>query len=617
MGPIMALLRKGLSVCLALLGLMAMGAEPARIPVDPAPAIALAHRAEQLKAAFRAGEPGAIRAELQEVELLRRTYGTLDVLPLVEAMAVFARQLGLEGQTGRGLQVLKAMEPWAPGHPTLLGTRVQLMRLEGLHGYLYSIPDLLELTRGRLLRPDQRWLWLNQHLAWLRVMATLLLWTWALAMAARYRRVLRYLWDEPLKRHRVHRLVAALVGALLLTFPVLLGLDPSVAAMLWLWLMGPFLLPVEVRITFALLLLQLVHPALGLMEPLGASRPAPSIVTLQLQPRPLPEDPRIWAALAPGDREYLAGWRQLEGQQWAQAETTFRRLAASHPDRGAVLNNLGVAQFQLGQLAAAQATFNEAGTLLENNPEILMNQSVVAFKLMDSILGTAKQEEASRASRLDYERMLAANQSRGGQRTFAIPMSDTPARIRACAAGLDAPATSAAASDRMTAELGLGLLLPLLAAAALVLRLRKSVNQAHPSQCARCGDPFHTTDSPDLWICSRCHHLFILKDGLHAESRKRKVDEVAAFQSSQRWVHRLLLVLLPGADRCFMGDTRPGCVELAFFCFALAIVIATGRPLRYPAEILADPASTWVPLGLALIGLLYLRSWAKLLPRRH
>jgi len=616
-GLVPAFLRNVIFIWIAALGL-ALQAEP--VLADPAPAIALAHRAEHLKAAFRAGDPAAVQAALQEVEVLRRTYGTLDVLPLVEAMAVFARQLGNQGQVAEGLQVVQAMQPWAPAHPTLLGTKVILMRQQGFHGYLWSVPETIELARIRLAQPLHRWLWAAQHLAWVRVTATLLLWGWALTLAARYRRVLRYLWEEPMRRRRLNRQLAALAGALLLTFPVLLGLDPGLAAMGWLWLLAPFLLPLELRVTLVLILLQLVHPVLGFLEPLAQRQPAPSIVALQLRPQAMPLDPRVWAALDPADRDYLTGWRQLEGQQWSQAEATFRRLSSSHPDRGPALNNLGVAQFQLGQLAAAQASFNEASALLPGSAEILLNQSVVAFKLMDSPLGSAKQAEAAKASPAAYERMLAANQAQPGQRTFAIPLPDSPARIRACAIDGDPAAGPgdllSGRSPMPDLPLLFNLVVPLAMAGALLARVRRSVNLAHPSQCARCGDPFHTTDSPDPWVCSKCHHLFILKDGLHGESRKRKVDEVASFQSSQRWLHRLLIVVLPGTDRCFLGDTRSGVVEFGFFCFALGAVLTTGWEVRYPGEILTDPASTWLPLGLALLGVLFLRSWFKLLPRR-
>jgi hypothetical protein len=117
-------------------------------------------------------------------------------------------------------------------------------------------------------------------------------------------------------------------------------------------------------------------------------------------------------------------------------------------------------------------------------------------------------------------------------------------------------------------------------------------------------------------VCSKCHHLFVLKDGLHGESRKRKVEEVASFQASQRWIHRGLTFLLPGTDLLMMGETREGLIEFAFLCFATGMVLATGRPLRFAGEVLADPASIWMPLGIGLLAVLFLRSWIKFLQRR-
>jgi tetratricopeptide (TPR) repeat protein len=593
--------------------LVLAAASPA--PADLAPAVALAYRAEHLKQAFRSQDPAAVQAAVQEVELLRRTYGTLDVRPLVEAMAAFARQLGDEGQPGRGLRVVRILDAWSPNDPVLLGTKVALMRRQGPQGYFMSLAEVLELTRIRLAHPASRWRWAIQHLGWLPFMASILLWGWAFTLALRYRRVFRYLWEDPLRRRKVDSHVAAALGALLVTWPVLFGLDPGVAAMFWLWLLTPFLLPLELRATLVILALQLVHPAMALLEPLAAAAPPPSIQALQLQPQPEFPDRRVLAALPREDRAFLKGWRELQMQEWVRAEASFQDLRAGHSDRGAVLNNLGVARFQRGDVAGAKVCFDEAATLLPASPEVLLNQSVVAFKGMDSITGAAKQEEASRVAPEVYNRLLAANHARREQRTFALPLPDTPARCRALAAGWGPPGGRPWDGGRGLAML-FNLLLPLAAAAAILARNRRSISEAHPSQCARCGEPFHTTDSPDTAICAKCHHLFILKDGLHGESRKRKVDEATAYQKSQRRLHRLLMVVLPGADRTFLGDTQAGFAEYGFFCGVLGIVLATGRPVHYPGEIAADPASIWLPLGLVLLAVLFIRSWLKLLPRR-
>jgi len=596
-----------------------LGAAPpepsSRAHQDLLPAVAMSHCAERLKPAFRSGDPGAIQAAVQDVELLRRTYGTLDVLPLVESMAIYARDLGAQGEPALGLKVIDTVERWAPRNPTLMGARVILMRQQGPQGYLWSIGEVLELTRLRLANPYHRWLWTVQHMAWLRLMATLLLWGFALTLGLRYRRVFRNIWEEPLRRGAMNPHVMALLGAFLITLPVVFGLDPSIVAMVWLWLLAPFLLPLEIRATLLILLLQLVHPALSLLEPMAAVKPSPSIVTLQLRPQPLAGMERSLAMLPQDDRTFLEGWRQLQFQEWSKALGTFESLRRTHPDRAEVLNNLGVARYQLGDLTGAQTCFDEAALLGPDRGEILLNQSVVAFRQMDGPLGFSKQEDARRVAPDTFNRILAANQARNDQRTFALPLPDSPERVAVLARSQEAPADHGPGRTK-NLILIFNFLLPLAAAVAFYFRLKKSISEAHPSQCTRCGDPFHTTDSPDAFVCSKCHHLFVLKDGLHGESRKKKVEEVGAYQSAQRWLHRCLIVILPGADLVLIGETREGLVEYSFFCFALGIVLATGRSLRYPGEVLPDPASIWMPLGLMLLAVLFLRSWLKLLPRR-
>ncbi len=582
---------------------------------ETAPGIALAHRVERLKTALRSGDPASIENAAHEVELLRRNYGTLDVTPLVEAMAVWAQQLGNQGNAELGLKVVRAIEErWAPHNPTLLGTRIRLLRQDGIKGYILSLPDVTELTRLRLVHPTHRWLWIVQHAAWLRMMATLLLWGWTVALALRYRRVLRYLWEEPLAKRGLGSLPMALMGAFLLALPIILGFDPGVAALLWIWLLAPYMRTLEVKATYLVIALQLLHPALAILEPKAQQIPEPSIVTLQVQPqvRGL-EEGRI-QALPSSDRVFLRGWEELQGQNWRGAEATFLALVGKHPDQAEVLNNLGAARFQLGQQTEAEQDFEKAFQLSPASPQILLNQSVIAFKKLDSPTGIAKQEEARRIAPEVYEGLKNASQSGTEQRAFALPLPDSPSRTEALKAGRNGVPV---VQRPQTPILVFGFVLPLVALLAFMIRLARSIKQAHPTQCLRCGEPFHTTDSPDVEVCSKCHHLFVIKDGLHGESRKRKVDEVTAFQGAQRWIHRSLVVLVPGADLCFLGDTQQGFVELLFLCFALGIVFATGRSVRYPGEILPDPSSTWLPLGLILLTILFFRSWLKLLPRRR
>jgi hypothetical protein len=620
MGFLRAIRTVGLMVSMALLALAAPPSQApdlaATVPAGSAslPAIALSHRAQHLMEALAKEDPEAVRAAQLEVEVLRRTYSTLDVAPLVETMALWARQQGMAGKVALGLEGLQSVERWAPDHPTLLGTRITLMRQHGVKGWLWSFPDLLRLTRLRIEHPVHRWLWVVQHLGMLRLSATLLLWGWALTMGLRYRNVLRHLWEGPLKQWGISPFLAALVGALILAGPVILGLDPLVSAMLWLFLLAPFLLRVEVKVTAFILVLQLVHPALAALEPWAAREPLPSLLTLQLQPQVQPVAPPMLRLLPPSDQAFLLGWSQLQNQDWKGATATFHGLVGRHPEQAAVLNNLGVAKFQSGDGAGADKAF-ELSLSAGPTMEVLLNQSILAFNRLDTLQGASKRDDAQAAAPDAYALLITLNDAQKDIRTYPIPLPDTTARVQALveAAG---DSKGSGAFRFMDGAFLLALLLPILGLVAFLARVRASIRMAHPTQCLRCGEPFHTTDSPDTEVCQKCHHLFVLRDGLHTEHRKRKIDEVAVHQRATRWIHKSLIVLLPGCDRAFLGDTREGLIEFLPFCLAVGMILATGRSVRYPGEILADPRSIWLAIGAAFLGLFYLRSWLKLILRR-
>ncbi len=612
------------SLRMAALGLavaMALGAQapaaPAAPPTPEIPAVALAHRVEHLKSALEKGQPDQVDAALAEVETLRRNYTSLDVMPLVDAMALWARQQGTFGHPRLGLAALDKVERWAPQDPAILSSRIVLTREPGIQGWLWSIPDLLRLTARRLEHPAHRWLWLVQHLGGFRLMATLLLWGWALTLAFRHRNVLRDLWEERLRAKGLSAPALAALGAFVLAGPVILGLDPSVAAIFWLLLLAPFMSTAEARSTVLVLVLQLLNPLMAVMEPWAVQPPAPSLVTLQIQPQIEPPGEARLRLLPPADRAFLDGWSQLQAQDWSQAELTFKKLVGGIPDQAPVLNNLGVGEFIQGRADEAEKHFQAAYQMDPGRAEVLMNQSILDFDKLDTVNGALKQEAARAADPALFSELALLNEAKGaalGHRVYPSPLPDTPARVKALE---DAEGGTDKALVLWNPRIAVGLLVPVLALMLLFWRFRRSRYTPYATQCIRCGDPFRSTDSPHPQVCSQCHHLFVVKDGVHAESRKRKVDQLAAHQRATRWIHRFLVVFLPGCDVAFLGDTSEGFWEWFMVCLALGIVIATGPTVRYPGEILPDPLSLWLPLGAAFLALLFLRSWVKLLPKRR
>ena len=597
-------------------GLWAKQAAPQAPPPPEEPAVALAHRVQHLKDALEKGQPDQVDAALAEVESLRRTYSTLDVMPLVDAMALWARQQGAFGKPALGLLALDKVERWAPQDPAILSSRIVLTRQEGVQGWLASIPDLLRLTAKRLEHPAQRWLWLAQHLGGFRLMATLLLWGWALTLGLRYRNVLRDFWEEPLRAKGISPAVLAVAGALILAGPVLLGFDPSLAAGIWLLMLGPIMTSAEAKATVLVFLLQLMNPLMGIIEPWAVQPPSPSLVTLQLQPQVDPPTEARLRLLAPEDRTFLKGWKQLQVQDWAGAEATFKGLVGAATDQAPVLNNLGVAEFMQGRAEEAQKRFESAVQMDPGRAEVLMNQSILDFDKLDTVQGALKQEAARAANPTLFSELALLNEAKGDasvHRLYPSPLPDTSARVKA----LEDADGSAKAQPRWNTRIAIGLIAPLLGLLVLIWRFRQSRYRPYPAQCIRCGDPFKSTDSPHPGVCSQCHHLFVVKDGVHAESRKLKVEQLARHQRATRWIHRTFAIFLPGCDAAFLGSTSDGFWEWLLICLALGTVIATGPTVRYPGEILPDPLSLWLPMGAVFLAVLYLRSWVKLLPKRR
>jgi hypothetical protein len=592
---------------------------PLAAPSDIAPAVALSHRVEHLKQALEKGQSDQIEMALGEVESLRRKYATLDVMPLVDAMSLWARQQGLVGRPQLGLDALDRIERWAPQDPSILSSRIVLMRQAGWNGWLLSIPDLLRLTARRLEHPGQRWLWLLQHFGGLRLMATLLLWGWSLTLLMRYRNVLRNIWEEPLRAKGQKPVLLAVLGAAILAGPVLLGLDPGFSCILWLLLLAPFLHESELKLSAVVLALQLFHPLLQVAEPWAVKAPAPSLVTYQMQPQIRALSPDQLQRLAEPDRTFLEGWSRLQHQDWPGAVQAFESLKGKHPDQGEVLNNLGVARFMTKDMDGAEKDFDAAYQFDPKLAEALMNQSLVAFGKLDTVTGAMKQEAARTLNPRLFSELVMLNEAKGpgsaDQRAYPSPLPDTPARV----AALEVATGSAAGKQ----DQGLGpafllsLGLPLVALALMFQRAKRGSAVDRTTQCIRCGDPFHITDSPDHEVCSQCHHLFVVKDGLHAERRKLKVEQLGRHQRQTRLIHKGLIALMPGCDSVFMGDSTDGFWDFLFVCLALGVVLATGPAVRYPGEILPDPSSLLLPLGSVLLLLLYVRSWVKLLPRRR
>ncbi|HVR42860.1 MAG TPA: tetratricopeptide repeat protein [Thermoanaerobaculia bacterium] len=134
---------------------------------------------------------------------------------------------------------------------------------------------------------------------------------------------------------------------------------------------------------------------------------------------------------------------------------------------------------------------------------------------------------------------------------------------------------------QLTTPLAIGALAALLVGLALwALRRRSGLAGA----CIKCGRTFcHRCKSAreSATYCTQCIHIYLKRDGVSADTKRRKLMEVQDYQSRTVRLRKLLGTVLPGAPQLLSGSVLAGAVILlAFLAFAsLAFLIGRLAPL--------------------------------------
>src|SRR5204863_8023837 len=123
---------------------------------------------------------------------------------------------------------------------------------------------------------------------------------------------------------------------------------------------------------------------------------------------------------------------------------------------------------------------------------------------------------------------------------------------------------------------------PLLAALAVLLLRKWRGSKAFTMSCLKCGTPFcrrcHLGQVAG-GLCTQCHHLFVVRDGVSGPARNRKLLEVQKEEARRDRVFRVLSLLVPGAGHLYAQ--RPASGILLVFVWAATLVagLLTGRLL--------------------------------------
>jgi hypothetical protein len=126
-------------------------------------------------------------------------------------------------------------------------------------------------------------------------------------------------------------------------------------------------------------------------------------------------------------------------------------------------------------------------------------------------------------------------------------------------------------------------------------------------RCLKCGAAFDRRSDRNAaatGLCTQCYHLFVVRDGISAPARNRKLLEVQGEEERRSRIFRALCILSPGAGQFYGQKTLAGlALTLTWYVVLAALFLASRLPMSDSPESLTRP---W-GLGLAavLLGIVF------------
>ncbi len=324
----------------------------------------------------------------------------------------------------------------------------------------------------------------------------------------------------------------------------------------------------------------------------------------------------------PKDRDlaYLVAALYKKGGRYDDASAVYTALLQSSPNDAYALNNLGNMAFAAGEFQAAIPRYQQA-LATEPPPSVAAtlyyNMSQAHYQKFEPQQAS---EARSQANRLDADliRVYDALWKYDFADVWAVvDLRLTPAELwrkfystsagiaRENVAGSGAGPSSfwsvvAELPNRFAGALvafGLGIL--------ALSRWRGA--RAFTMLCVKCGTPFcrrcHIGPASS-GLCTQCHHLFIVRDGVSGPARNQKLLEVQKEDGKRELVFRILSLVAPGAGHVYARRVLSGLGFVFVWAALLSLAVVAGLLLPFTdAPSMLAPSWGWAVGGLLLLAL--------------
>jgi tetratricopeptide (TPR) repeat protein len=443
----------------------------------------------------------------------------------------------------------------------------------------------------------------------------------ALALLLRHGTLLLHDLEESFGRRG--RPVPIMIFALLLLLPVIALQGYGWLPFWWLTVVFVYLGRVEKVVVGLLLLVGLaVGPLIQALED-GAKAQQNDLYRAALSSLEGGPDSRALADLEDAVRKYtddrdlvyLLAAQYKKAGRYEDAAALYRDILRVEPNDGIALNNLANIEFAGGEFPAAIARYKQG---IESSPPapvaatFYYNLSLAHLQRFEYQPAQEARSQADRAASglvRDYDRLWKYDKGDYAVVDLGLDEDQVGAKFAGVADGvgkknLAGKTLPAAGFERWLPAMRnrfSGFVLLFIVLVLVISRVRGS--KMFTMHCLKCGTPFcrhcHLGTATE-GLCTQCHHLFMVRDGVSGPARNQKLLEVQKEDERRGRIFRLLSILSPGAGQVYAQRVLVGFPLVFLWYGVIALTLLGGRVLPF-TEVSGTVARPW---DLALAALL-------------
>jgi tetratricopeptide (TPR) repeat protein len=317
------------------------------------------------------------------------------------------------------------------------------------------------------------------------------------------------------------------------------------------------------------------------------------------------------------DLVYLLAAEYKKAGRYDDAANLYREALRTNASDPIALNNLANLEFAAGEFPAAIARYKqgvESGPPAPVAATFYYNRSLAHLQRFEY---QPAQEARSQADRLDsslvhtYDGLWKYDKGDYAVVDLGLTADEVWSKYAGAAQGIVSKnragqgASASSAQSLLPALVNRLSVFPLVALVAVLLLRKWRGSKAFTMSCLKCGTPFcrrcHLGQVAG-GLCTQCHHLFVVRDGVSGPARNRKLLEVQAEDVRRERVFRVLSLLVPGAGHLYGQRAAVGIVFVFFWSATLAAALLAGRLLPI-TEASSELSKPW-GLGVAALVLL-------------